>query len=124
MPPLLVLPLPEVPLVPEVPELDLPLVPEDPRPQRPELLQGGEQHSSSVVHDEPVLTQATAGVPPSAPPWSDAVTTAHRPERQKLPCPQSVSTVQAASFLLQATTARIAASKATGAAKRAVTREA
>jgi hypothetical protein len=106
LPPLLVLPVPDVPLVPDVPELDVPLVPDAPA-HCPLELQGGEQHSLSDAHDEPGEAHAM-GDPPSIPP-SFVATVAQRPARQELPCSQSVSTVHPVSALLQATTTRIAA---------------
>jgi hypothetical protein len=110
LPPLLVLlPVPDAPDVPLVPELDLPLVPPV-AAQRP-LVHGGEQHSVSAAQDEPALTQAT-GDSPSAP-ASLAESAAQRPSRQKLPCGQSTSTLQASSLRLHAMTVRAAAARGT-----------
>src|SRR4051812_26720810 len=101
------------PLLPDVP--DVPELPVDPlEPVRPlELgpleqrlaLHGGEQQSSSLVHEDPTPTQTASPVLPSGPPSSE-ITMAHCSERQKLPCGQSVSIVQAACFLLHATSVR------------------
>lgn len=107
-----------MPLVPDVPLLDLPLVPDEPAPaQRPLALHGAAQHSVSVAHDEPGPTHATGGALSMLASFA-ALTAPHSPSRQKLPCTQSASTEHVPTFLLHATTTTIPPS----AAKRAVTR--